>query len=87
MKHYCSACLKRCEVVLRDDSFDHAFGTHKVFTEAPACHPEDDLLTREEWEKEVQFQWNVRRESRKAVRNVQVNEIFQNILNGFMRAA
>ena len=63
-KVYCSACLKPCEVVLRDDSFDHAFGTKKVLTPAPACHPYDDLLSRDEWAREVQFQWDIRRASR-----------------------
>ena len=84
-KNYCSACLKRCAVVMRDDSFDHEFGTQKVLTPAPACHPDDDLLTREEWGKEVQFQWNVRRESRRALQPVDETRIFREILSNFVK--
>ena len=92
MKHYCSVCMKPCEVVLRNDSFDHEFGTEKVLTEAPACHPEDDLLTREEWAKEVQENWRFRcaaREhyQRKPLSDGQMNQIFTEILRKYVRAA
>lgn len=58
METYCSACLKRCETVLRDDSFDHLFGRQTVLVEAPACHPMDDVITRD---MAVRMRWNHRR--------------------------
>lgn len=92
MRTYCSYCLKPCKVVLRNDSFDHAFGTQKVVTEHPDCHPDDDVLTREEWAKEVQFQWDMRKAARehykeKPLTEGQMDQIFTEILSKYVRAA
>lgn len=92
MKRYCSYCLKPCKVILRDDSFDHAFGTQKVVTEHPACHPDDDVLTREEWAKEVQQNWRFRCAAREHYKEKpptegQMSAIFREILGRYVRVA
>lgn len=81
--HYCSACYKPCDVVMRDDSFDHAYGTHKVLTPAPACHPDDDLLTREEWADEVSFRWRVR-QAKRGLTEANKRDIFREILSKYI---
>jgi len=83
---YCSACLKRCGVAYRDDSFDHGFGTERIIVEAPDCHPEDDLISRKE---AVTARWHAREMRRIGdkldnivkVRNEHVHPVFQGILN------
>lgn len=82
--HYCSACYKPCKIVLRDDSFGHAFGTERVFTPAPACHPDDDLLTREEWADEVGFRWRVRK-AKCELTEANKRDIFREILSQYVQ--
>lgn len=64
MKRYCSICLKPCETYDHYEKIDDEFGVqvHGPFLYSKCC--QEEALTREEWAREVQENWNFRRAAR-----------------------
>lgn len=87
--YYCSICMKPTETYDHYERIDDEFGTqvHGPFIYSKCC--QDEAWTREEWAKEVQLLWNIRRESRsrKAMSDGQKNAIFNEILKNFIKRA